>query len=156
MALLVGAKAPDFTLPGWSGTAEARFTLSAERGHPLVLAFYPGDERLVCTRQLCAYSDGLAELSTFGAVVWGVSPQDVASHRSFAEGRRLTMPLLADEDREVARRYGVLGPMGLRRSVFVVDASGMIVWRRVVALNLTFPSVSELRRALAEVEAVQR
>ena len=153
MAILVGAKAPDFTLPGWSGTAEAQFTLSAERGHPLVLAFYPGDERLVCTRQLCAYSDGLAELGSFGAAVWAVSPQNVDSHRTFAQGRRLTMPLLADEDREVARRYGIIGPMGLRRSVFVIDASGTIAWRRVVALNLTFPSVAELRGALAEVKA---
>ena len=107
----------------------------------------------MCTRQLCAYSDGLAELGSFGAVVWAVSPQNVDSHRTFAQGRRLTMPLLADEDREVARRYGIIGPMGLRRSVFVIDASGTIAWRRVVALNLTFPSVAELRGALAEVKA---
>ena len=153
MAILVGAKAPDFTLPGWSGTAAERFTLSAERGHPLVLAFYPGDERLVCTRQLCAYSDGLAELGSFDAVVWAVSPQGVDSHQAFAQGRRLTMPLLSDEDRAVARSYGVLGPMGLRRSVFVIDAAGTIAWRRVVALNLTFPSVAELRQALTAVRA---
>lgn len=149
MAMLVGATAPDFCLPGWSGAGANNFRLSAQRGHAVVLAFYPGDERLVCTRQMCAYSDGLAQLVSSGAVVWGVSPQDVESHRSFAEGRRLTMPLLADVDRQVARDYGILGPMGLRRSVFVIDADGAIAWRRVVALSLTFPSVDELRRALA-------
>ena len=63
------------------------------------------------------------------------------------------MPLLSDVDRSVARAYGVIGPMGLRRSVFVVDAAGRIAWRRVVALNLTFPSVAEIRTALDEVRA---
>jgi len=116
-----------------------------------VLAFYPGDERLVCTRQMCAYSDSVADLHLFDAVVWGISPQDVDSHRSFAEGRRLKMPLLSDVDREVARAYGVLGPMGLRRSVFVVDGDGRIAWRRVVSLNVLFPSVGEIRAAIEEV-----
>ena len=72
---------------------------------------------------MCAYSDSVADLHLFDAVVWGISPQDLDSHQSFAEGRRLKMPLLCDVDREVARAYGVLGPMGLRRSVFVVDAA---------------------------------
>jgi len=153
MALLVGSTAPDFTLPGWYDQSESTFSLAAERGHPVVLVFYPGDERLVCTRQMCAYSDSVADLHLFDAVVWGVSPQDVASHQSFAEGRRLKMPLLSDMDRSVARAYGVLGPVGLRRSVFVVDASGRIAWRRVVALNVVFPSVAEIRCALEDVRA---
>ncbi|MFI5099315.1 MAG: peroxiredoxin [Actinomycetes bacterium] len=153
MALLVGSTAPDFDLPGWYGQADGRFSLAAERGHPVVLAFYPGDERLVCTRQMCAYSDSVADLHLFDAVVWGISPQDVDSHRSFAEGRRLKMPLLSDVDREVARAYGVLGPMGLRRSVFVVAGDGRIAWRRVVSLNVLFPAVDEIRAALEDVRA---
>jgi peroxiredoxin Q/BCP len=118
----------------------------------VVLAFYPGDERLVCTRQLCQYSDNIADLHLFDAVVWGISPQDVDSHRDFAQGRSLTMPLLSDAHRDVARSYGVLGPFGLRRSVFVVDAEGKIAWRRVVALNVTFPSIPEIKIALAGVK----
>jgi len=153
MAILVGSTAPDFDLPGWYGQSGGRFSLAAERGHPVVLAFYPGDERLVCTRQMCAYSDSVADLHLFDAVVWGISPQDVDSHRSFAEGRRLKMPLLSDVDREVARAYGVLGPMGLRRSVFVVDGDGRIAWRRVVSLNVLFPAVGEIRAALEEVRS---
>jgi peroxiredoxin Q/BCP len=153
MALLVGSSAPDFTLTGWYGDGVAPFMLSAERGHPVVLAFYPGDERLVCTRQLCAYSDSIADLHLFDAVVWGIAPQDVESHRDFAQGRRLRMPLLADTDMAVAREYGIVGPVGLRRSVFVVDAAGRIAWRWVAALNVVFPGVQELRRAVAEVNA---
>jgi peroxiredoxin Q/BCP len=153
MALLVGSTAPDFTLPGWYQSSAAEFTLSAHRGRPVVLAFYPGDERLVCTRQMCQYSDQLADLHALDAEVWGVSPQDVASKQEFAEGHRLTMPLLADEDRSVARAYGIMGPLGLRRSVFVVDPAGRIAWRRVVALNLTFPTVAEIKAALTEIRA---
>ena len=153
MAILVGSTAPDFTLTGWYNLAASPFTLSAERGHPVVLAFYPGDERLVCTRQLCAYSDSVADLHLFDAVVWGISPQDVDSHQSFAEGRKLKMPLLADLGKNVARGYGIVGPMGLRRSVFVVDADGRIAWRWVAALNVQFPGVEAIRRAVADVKA---
>jgi peroxiredoxin Q/BCP len=153
MAILVGSTAPDFTLPGWYNLAESSFTLAAERGHAVVLAFYPGDERLVCTRQLCSYSDSIADLHLFDAVVWGISPQDVDSHRAFAEGKKLRMPLLADTDREVARAYGILGPVGLRRSVFVVSPAGRIAWRWVAALGFQFPGADEIRRAVADVKA---
>ena len=153
MAILVGSRAPDFTLPGWYRLAPAQFTLSAERGRPVVLAFYPGDERLVCTRQMCAYSDSLADLHLFDAVVWGISPQGLDSHRSFAAGRRLKMPLLSDLTKQTARDFGLLGPMGLRRSVFVVDGHGRVAWRRVAALNVLFPAVAEIRAALEQVKA---
>ena len=153
VALLVGSTAPDFTLSGWYDQQVTPFGLAGERGHPVVLAFYPGDERLVCTRQLCAYSDSIADLHLYDAVVWGIAPQDVDSHRDFAQGRKLRMPLLADTDKAVARRYGIVGPAGLRRSVFVVDAGGRIAWRWVAAVNLVFPGVDEVRRAVAQVRA---
>lgn len=153
MAVLVGAQAPDFTLPGWYGKAESSFTLSAERGHPVALAFYPGDERLVCSRQLCAYSDSIGDLHLFDGVVWGISPSTLAEHKAFAENRRLKMPLLADTDKAVARDFGVVGPLGLRRSVFVLDAEGVITWRWVSALNATFPGADEVRRRLHDAAA---
>ena len=139
MAILVGSKAPDFALAGWYNLAESPFTLSAELGHPVVLAFYPGDERLVCTRQLCAYSDSIADLHLFDAVVWGISPQDVDSHRSFAEGRKLKMPLLADT---VARSYGI-------RASAVATTSGLVAWRWVASLGFQFPTVDDIRSAAA-------
>jgi peroxiredoxin Q/BCP len=153
MAILVGASAPDFNLPGWYDAAATEYTLSAERGHPVVLVFYPQDQSLVCTRQLCSYSDNLSDLRLSGAVVSGISPQDLDSHKSFSEGRSLKMPLLSDADKSVAQAYGILGPMGLRRSVFVIDAKGFIAWRRVTALSLSFPTVQEVRAALDEAKA---
>lgn len=149
MALLVGAKAPDFSLRGWFRTSEQSFRLSDHGGRPVVLAFYPGDERLVCTRQMCAYSDNLGDLQRYEAEVWGLAPQTVSSHRDFAAGRGLQMPLLSDVDRQVAHAYGVVGAFGLRRSVFVVGADGRVSWRWVSATNVTFPGVDQIADALS-------
>lgn len=154
MAILLGTLAPRFTLPGWYNKAASTFSLAGERGRPVVLAFYPGDERLVCTRQLCAYSDNLADLHLFDATVWGISPESVDSHRDFAEGRGVKMPLLADVGGAVARSFGIVGPFGLRRSVFVVDAAGWVAWRWVSStFNLTYPTADLIRAALADVSA---
>lgn len=150
MALTVGSTAPDFTLPGWyDGVAD--FSLSSRRGNPTVLAFYPGDERLVCTRQLCTYSDNISDMHLFDADVWGISRQSVESHRDFAGARKLKMPLLTDVDNEVAYAYGIVGPLGVRRSVFVIDAGGRIAWRKVTALGVSAPSTQEIRAALSSL-----
>lgn len=145
----VGSQAPDFTLPSLTlvdGQAvRGELTLSAERGHPVVLAFYPGDETMVCTRQMCAYSEGVEALAGLDARVWGISPQDLDSHEGFARHHRLAMPLLADVDHAVIGAYGLprFG-IGLRRSVFVVDAAGVIRWRYVTQFGITFPDVGTI------------
>lgn len=145
----IGAPAPDFTLPGivLSGTdAERRdFTLSAHRGKPIVLAFYPGDDTPVCTKQMCAYSNELEKFTGVGAEVWGLSPQDLESHEKFALKHGLQMPLLADPDKTVIRQYGVaLKGIGLKRSVFLIDAEGVLRWKHVATLGLTFQPVATL------------
>lgn len=151
MAILLGAQAPDFTLPGWFDLGESTYTLSAQHGHPLVLVFYPNDMGLVCSKQLCSYSDNMSDLRLSGAQVWGISPQGIDSHRKLSEGRQLKLPLLSDPGKKVADSFGILGPMGLRRSVFVIDAAGHVAWRRVMAVNLSFPTVDEVRAALTDV-----
>src|SRR5215218_96677 len=114
----VGEAAPDFELPG---TESRTYRLSDMRGKWVVLAFYPGDFTPVCTRQFCSYRDGDDHLDELGVEVLGISPQSVDSHDRFAAEHDLTVPLLADEEREVIRAYDVAAVGGLvRRSVFII------------------------------------
>jgi thioredoxin-dependent peroxiredoxin len=150
----IGTTAPAFTLPGVlaaGGTAErADYTLSAQRGKPLVLAFYPGDNTPVCTRQLCSYTSGLDGFTGLGAAVWGISPQDVDSHEAFARKYDLGFPLLADVGLAVTGQYGIsLGGVGLRRSVFVIDAEGVLRWKHVTLVGLTFPKPEAITAQLS-------
>ena len=145
----VGQPAPSFTLPGVElddGEAMRReYALDAQRGHPLVLAFYPGDDSSVCTKQLCSYTAGLEGFAGVGASVWGISPQGVDSHERFARKYGLAFPLLADADLEVTRRYGIgLGRSALRRSVFVLDGEGVVRWKHVTLVGLTFPAAATI------------
>jgi peroxiredoxin Q/BCP len=143
-----GDPAPDFELQGTDG----RFRLSEHRGERVVLLFYPGDETPVCTRQFCSYRDHADELDQLDATVVGISGQSVRSHERFREHHDLTVPLLADPDRAVARAYGVALPgVGTRRAVFVIDEAGVVRQRHVHALGLSFQTVDDLRQALAEL-----
>jgi thioredoxin-dependent peroxiredoxin len=149
----VGAAAPDFTLPGVrvdSGQPErGDYTLSAVRGHPVVLAFYPGDNTMVCTRQLCAYTNELNSFTSLNATVWGISPQGLDSHESFARAHSIAFPLLADTELAVTGEYGIgLGSSGLRRSVFVIDAAGVVRWKHVTLVGLTYPRASAIAAQL--------
>jgi peroxiredoxin Q/BCP len=141
-----GEPAPDFELPGTAGA----FRLSAQRGMPVVLLFYPGDETTVCTRQFCSYRDRFEELALLGAIAVGISPQSVDSHERFSGHHGLTIPLLADVDQEVARAYGVTSRLiGTKRATFVIDGDGIVRHRHENLLSITYDSVDDLRNALA-------
>jgi peroxiredoxin Q/BCP len=141
----VGDPAPDFDLAGTDGP----FRLSDRRGERVVLCFYPGDETPVCTKQFCSYRDRADDLSSLEATVVGISGQDVESHAAFTAHHGLTVPLLADVDKAVARRYGVSRPvLGTQRATFVVDATGVIAWCKIHVLGLDYVSVDELREIL--------
>ena len=146
--LNVGDPAPDFELPG---TGAKTYRLSDYRGRKLILAFYPGDFTAVCTRQFCSYRDQGERLDELGADVLGISPQSVDSHERFTEEKSLNVPLLADEDKEVARAYGVVaGPM-VRRAIFVIDEEGIVRHRKVTLAGLSYESVEDLEQALASI-----
>jgi thioredoxin-dependent peroxiredoxin len=130
-----GEQAPDFSLEGISregGRAAVR--LSDLRGRPVVLYFYPRDDTPGCTKQACGIRDEWAAFREAGAVVLGVSPDDVDSHLAFAEKYDLPFTLLADPDHEVAEAYGVWKEKsmfgrriwGNERSTFVIDEDGRI------------------------------
>ncbi len=142
----VGEAAPDFQLDGTDGP----FRLSEQHGKPVVLLFYPGDNTPVCTKQFCSYRDHSAEIEALGATVVGISSQDLESHQQFTQKNSLTIPLLADTDRAVAKLYGLTAPvLGTRRAALIVDQDGIIRYRHVHALGLSFQSAEQLGAALA-------
>jgi thioredoxin-dependent peroxiredoxin len=144
--IAIGDSAPDFTLEGTSGP----FTLSEHRGEIVVLLFYPGDETPVCTKQFCSYRD--TGLEGLGATVVGISAQDLESHQRFTTHHGLTVPLLADADKKVARAYGVSIPVvGTRRAVFAIDEQGVVRFKHVHMLGLDYLDADELRAAVAKV-----
>jgi peroxiredoxin Q/BCP len=147
MSVAVGDKAPDFTL---SGTGSQSYSLSEFRGKPVVLVFYPGDDSPVCTKQLNTYNNELEQFSGVGAQVIAISAQDMASHDKFANKHGFQFPLLSDPDKAVAEAYGTVGPLGFpRRSVFVINADGVITYAHRAIAGLTYRPVSELIEAVA-------
>ena len=129
--LTAGSMAPDFTLPSSDG---GTVTLSALRGGPVVVYFYPKDDTSGCTTQACEFRDSWAAVQATGAVVLGISPDPVRSHEEFRDKYDLPFPLLADEDHAVADAYGSLGEkslygrayLGVIRNTFVIDREGRI------------------------------
>lgn len=144
----VGDPAPDFELPGTGGST---YRLADYRGRKLVLAFYPGDFTPVCTRQFCSYRDESERLDAIDAEILGISPQSVDSHERFTREKSLNVPLLADEDRKVARAYGVVAGPLVRRSIFVIDEEGVIRHRKVSLAGLSFETAEDIERAVAAV-----
>src|SRR3954447_17595892 len=98
-----GDKAPAFTLTADDGT---KVKLADLQGKPVVLYFYPADDTPGCTREACAFRDRSAELNKLGAKVFGISPDDVASHVKFRDKYKLNFPLLADSDHKLAEKFG--------------------------------------------------
>lgn len=134
-----GQVAPGFTLPGIERGERRDFSLGEYRGRNVVLAFYPGDNTPGCTRQLCSYRDDWSRFEEVGAVLLGISPQDVDSHEKFAQQRNFPFPLLADTDKHVIEAYGVGAPiLGVRRSVFVVDSGGTVRYADRKLIGATF------------------
>jgi peroxiredoxin Q/BCP len=124
--------------------------LSDFAGKPLVIAFYPGDDTPVCTKQLNAYNNDFEEFENLDAAVVGISAQDIASHEAFAAKHGFRFPLLSDVDKTVAAAYGTLGPLGFpRRSVFVVGSDGRLNYVHRALAGVTYRSVQEITAAIS-------
>ena len=130
--LNIGDIAPDFTLQDDAGQ---QVTLSALRGQKVVIYFYPKDDTPGCTTQACGFRDNYDAILNAGAIVLGISPDDVKSHAKFKQKFNLPFPLLADTDHAVCEAYGVWGEksmygkkyMGVTRSHVVVGPDGRLV-----------------------------
>ena len=129
--LAPGDEAPDFTLPDADGNL---VTLSALRGRPVIVYFYPAAMTPGCTKEACDFSAALPALSAEGVTVLGISPDAPARLQKFRDKEHLTFPLLSDPNRKVLTAYGAYGEkmnygkktMGVIRSTFVIGADGKI------------------------------
>jgi len=151
-----GDIAPDFALPTDDGR---ELRLSDLRGSPVVLYFYPKDDTSGCTAEAKDFSCLAAEFERAGAVVVGLSPDSVASHRKFKSKYDLSLRLVADEEKTAALAYGVWIEkslygrkyMGVDRSTFLIDGKGRIVkaWRKVKVPGHAEAVLAEVRAASA-------
>jgi peroxiredoxin Q/BCP len=138
MSLETGAPAPDFTLPTDGGGS---ITLSALRGQPVVLYFYPKDDTPGCTTESCDFRDAELDFSNLGVKIIGISKDSVASHDRFKAKHGLTFPLASDTDGRVCDTYGVWVEkknygktyMGIERTTVLIGRDGSVVkvWRKV-------------------------
>lgn len=133
-----GDVAPDFTLPRDGG---GMISLSAFRGRPVVLFFYPKDDTQACTLEAISFSELAEEFAAAGITLIGLSPDSVKKHERFAKKHSLTVTLAADEEKAVVTAYGVWVEkmmygrkyMGVERSTFLIGADGVVVrvWEKV-------------------------
>ena len=147
--LRVGQSAPTF---GLEGTGSRTYSLSDYAGRDVILAFYPGDFTPVCTKQFCSYREDGDRIEALGVEMLGISPQSIESHEQFSAKHGLTVPLLSDPGKRVAKAYGVVGPGGfIRRSIFLVDGEGVVRYRHVALFGLRYQDVGDLERAIEAV-----
>jgi peroxiredoxin Q/BCP len=131
------AKITDFTAPATGGD----FRLSAHKGHPVVLYFYPKDSTPGCTMEGAQFRDLHRKFEKAGAVVVGVSRDSLKSHENFKAKMGFPFELISDGDEKLCKQFGVMKMKnmygrkvrGVERSTFVIDAAGTLVreWRGV-------------------------
>jgi peroxiredoxin len=154
MSVDVGSKAPDFTLMSHE---RQPVTLSAQRGRPVVLAFFPAAFSSVCTKELCTFRDSLARLNQANARVFGISVDTFFTLKAFHDDQKLTFPLLSDFNKQAIRDYGVfnedmVGLKGIaKRAVFVIDKDGIVRHREVLDDARNEPDYAQVFETVAKL-----
>lgn len=129
--LEVGKKAPDFSLLDQDGK---KVSLKDFLGKKIILYFYPKDDTSGCTKEACSFRDEFPKFKKTHAVILGVSPDSIKSHKKFIDKYDLPFSLLADEEKKVLEKYGVWKEksmygrkyMGVERTTFIIDVEGKI------------------------------
>ena len=130
--LAIGTAAPQFKLPDQNGVMHS---LKDYKGKKVILYFYPKDNTAGCTKEACGFRDRYPDITEKGAVVLGISKDNVASHKKFEEKHSLPFTLLSDESTEVLQKYDVWKEkqmygrtyMGIERSTYLIDEKGKII-----------------------------
>jgi peroxiredoxin len=154
MSVDVGAAAPDFTLVDQD---RQPVTLSAERGRPVVLLFFPGAFSSTCTTELCTFRDRMSALNSVSAQVYGISVDTFFTLKAFRDAEGLTFPLLSDFNKEVIKLYDVENPdmIGLKgiakRAVFVLDDKGVVRHREVLEDARNEPNYEAVFKAVGSL-----
>jgi len=155
MAVDVGSKAPDFTL---TNQDRQPVTLSGQKGHPVVLAFFPAAFSSVCTKEMCTFRDSLAELNKAKAQVYGISVDTFFTLKAFQDQQKLNFPLLSDFNKQAIRDYGVfnediIGLKGIaKRAVFVIDKDGVVRHREVLEDARNEPDYRKVQEVLSGIQ----
>ena len=136
--LEVGESVPDFCLPNQD---EEEICFRDIRGRWIILYFYPKDNTPGCTTEACDFTDALPDFEDLDAIILGVSPDSPKKHRNFIGKKDLRITLLADEEKELCKTFGVWQLkknygreyMGVVRSTFIIDPDGKIAakWEKV-------------------------
>ena len=164
MALPIGTKAPDFTLPTKTADGPKQITLSDHfgKGNTLLL-FFPMAFTGTCTTEMCGISNGLREYRVLNATVYGISGDNPFAQEAWAQKESISVPLLSDYEHTVARQYDVaydsflpqLGlPMGgvPKRAVFIIDRDGVIQYSESNDDARELPNFDKVKSRLAELQ----
>jgi peroxiredoxin len=153
----IGDKAPDFELPDPDMKPRK---LSDLRGKKTILAFFPAAESPVCTAEMCALRDSLDQLRDLGANVDGISVDGPFANKFFTQNRHLNFPVLSDYKRDVIKKYGIVMKdlaalkdyNAAKRSVFLLDENGKVIYRWVSDNPLVEPNYNEIKDALKKAK----
>ncbi|MBD2100568.1 peroxiredoxin [Leptolyngbya sp. FACHB-261] len=149
MAVKVGQKAPDFTLPSDRG----EITLSRYEGKTnVLLAFYPGDFTPVCTSEMQCFGTDWRQFRELGTEILGISSDPIEKHQEFTKQLKLEFPLLSDRDQKVSKLYGVAGFLGTSRAYFILDREGIVQYAHAEILPIFKRENSELLSILRRLK----
>lgn len=164
MALSVGTKAPDFTLPTKTADGPKQITLSDQFGEGnTLLLFFPMAFTGTCTTEMCGISNGLREYRDLNATVYGISGDNPFAQEAWAQKESITVPLLSDYEHQVARAYEVAYdsflpqlnlPMGgvAKRAAFVIDREGVIQHVESLEDARELPNFETIKSRLRELQ----